>query len=204
MKKIGIYLVILGIAILGSYYIYNSVLEKQAKNGIDDYINNTSIVNETEIEEEVEEEKPKEEENKNVSNNINYTAIIEIPKINLKRGVVDSTKNFKSINYAISVDSISKYPNEIGNFILYAHSGTSNISFFRNLNKVNINDKVYVYYNGIKYEYEIFKKYDIEKTGKAGILTTNSEKYITLITCNPNKKGYQVVVIGKQVNKVNY
>ncbi len=80
----------------------------------------------------------------------------------------------------------------------------SSIAFFRNLNKVKINDKVYVYYNGIKYEYEIFDKYDIEKTGEASVLVTNTERYITLITCNQSHKGYQVVLIGKQINKINY
>lgn len=45
-----------------------------------------------------------------IKQEINYTAVIEIPSINLKRGVVDSTSNFNSINYAISVDKNSNYP----------------------------------------------------------------------------------------------
>lgn len=51
----------------------------------------------------------------------------------------------------------------MGNFILYVHSGNSNIAFFQNLNKVEFNDSIYIYYNGIKYKYIVTKKYDIKK-----------------------------------------
>lgn len=201
MKKLGVYLVIIGIVIISFYFVYNNALDKRAQDRVDDYINDTSTVDEVLNEEMVEE--PKEEKN-NSSNNINYTAIIEIPKINLKKGVVDSTNNFRSINYAISVDKNSNYPNEKGNFILYAHSGSSYISYFKNLNKVNINDDVYVYFSGVKYHYVIYDKYDIEKTGKAKIITSKDNNYITLITCNQDRKGYQVIVIGKLLEQENY
>ena len=201
MRKIGIYLVIIGIAILGFYLIYNKSIEKRASDSVDDYINDTSIVNEISNEESIEETKEEESNNKR---SINYTAILEIPSIDLKQGVVDSTKNFSSINYAISVDKNSNYPNELGNFILYAHSGNSYISYFRKLNRVNINDDIYVYYQGIKYHYIIYDKYDIEKTGKAKIISKKDSNYITLITCNQDKKGYQIVVLGKLIDTINY
>lgn len=201
MRKLGIYLVTIGIAILGFYLIYNKSIEKRASDNVEDYINDTSIINEIPIEEKNDETKTENESNKR---SINYTAILEIPTINLKQGVVDSTKNFSSINYAISVDKNSNYPNELGNFILYAHSGNSYISYFRKLNKVNIGDDIYVYYNGVKYHYAIVNKYDIEKTGKAKVISRKDDKYITLITCNQDRKGYQVVVEGKIVDQNNY
>jgi sortase A len=87
---------------------------------------------------------------------------------------------------------------------LYAHSGNSSISYFNNLNKVEINDEVYIYYNGVKYEYKIFDKYDIEKTGKAEVYLTNTEKYITLITCSQEQKNRQIVLIGNLKNEKRY
>ena len=201
MRKLGIYLVIIGIAFFAFYFINNKALDKNANYKVKEYINETSIVNEVDDTEKVEETK---EENKTNSNSINYTAIVEIPVINLKKGVVDSTENFKSINYAISVDKNSNYPNEKGNFILYAHSGNSYIAYFRNLNKVNINDDVYVYFNGVKYHYIIYDKYDIEKSGKAKVITSKNDNFITLITCNQDRKGYQVVVVGKLLEQENY
>lgn len=204
MKKIGIYLIIIGITILGFYFIYNNAINKRNNENVEDYINDTSIVNEVEIEETINEETETETSNTQNNNNIAYTAVLEIPKINLKRGVVDSTKNFKSINYAISVDKNSNYPNEKGNFILYAHSGNSYVSYFRKLNQVDINDEVYVYYNGVKYHYVIENKYDIEKTGKAKVINLKDNRYITLITCNQDRKGYQIVVEGKLIDSTTY
>lgn len=200
MKKIGIYLVIIGITFFAFYFMYNKALDRQAQDNVDDYIKDTSVINEVIDEIPVEEK----EEKQGVSSNINYTAILEIPKIGLKRGVVDNTRNFNSINYAISVDNSSNYPNGKGNFILYSHSGNSSIAFFNRLYKLEINDDIYVYYNGIKYHYSIFKKYDIEKTGKAKVINLKDNKYITLITCNQNKKGYQIVIEGKIIDESNY
>lgn len=193
MKIIGKSLILIGIMILVFYFTYNKSSEQKNNDDIEIYIEETSIEDEIENIETEEIQINKEEQNKS---SINYTAVLEIPKINLKRGVVDSTENFHSINYAISVDKNSNYPNELGNFILYAHSGNSNIAYFKNLNKLNIDDEVYVYFNGIKYHYVINQKYDIEKTGKAKVIATKDANYITLITCNQDKKGYQVVLVG--------
>lgn len=206
MKMIGKLLIIIGLTILAFYFVYNQSLEQKDNNDIEIYIEKTSI-EEISIEDEVEEANVKESQinnNEQNKNSIVYTAVLEIPKINLKKGLVDSTNNFSSINYAISVDKNSNYPNEKGNFILYAHSGNSNIAYFRNLNKVNINDDIYVYFNGIKYHYIIYDKYDIEKTGKTKVITKKDDNYITLITCNQERKGYQVVVVGKLKDKNLY
>ncbi len=201
MKKliiIGKILIILSLAMFMSFFIYNYYQNNKEIEMIDNYIEETKIIEEQidVQEQEVIEEKQEQK--------INYTAVLEIPSINLKRGVVDSTKNFNSINYAISVDKNSNYPDKEGNFILYAHSGNSSIAYFKNLNKVEIDDEVYVYYKGVKYKYKIFTKYDIEKTGKAEVLFSNTEKYITLITCNQNKTGYQVVLTGILKDKITY
>lgn len=201
MKKLGFTLIIIGISLFVFYFVYNVSLNKKYEDDMNDYIDETSqIVDEEEgsILEEPQEEK------KETTSNITYTAVLEIPKINLKRGVVNNTKNFRSINYAISVDNSSKYPNENGNFILYSHSGNSSIAFFNKLYKVDKDDDIYVYYNGIKYHYKVVKKYDIEKTGKAKVISSKSDKYITLITCNQSRNGYQIVIEGKIMDEENY
>lgn len=206
MKTIGKFLILGAILIIVSNYVYIYLNNNHNKQNVDKYIKETSTIVENEeiIQAEETNNETKDENNKENNKTINYTAILEIPSINLKQGIVNSTKNFNSINYAISVDKHSNYPDKEGNFILYAHSGNSSIAYFRNLNKVNINDKVYVYYNGIKYEYIITNKYDIKKTGTANIIKSNTDKYITLITCNPNKDGYQIVIIGKIKKEIKY
>lgn len=200
MKKVGILLIVGAIVMIAFYYVYQISIDKKIEQEVNNYIEETTTVDSEEVEEVIEITEKKEESKRE----INYTAILEIPSINLKRGVVDSTKNFNSINYAISVDKNSNYPEYMGNFILYAHSGNSSIAYFKNLNKVELKDSVYVYYNGVKYKYEIFDKYDIEKTGKAKVINSKENKYITLITCNQNKKNYQIVLVGKLVEELNY
>lgn len=202
MKKLGYMLLIVGITIISFYYINKITLENKSKNDADNYIINTSFKDDET--KDTNKNKKLEGSTSENSDNINYTAVIEIPSINLKRGVVNSTNGFRSINYAISVDKISNYPDENGNFILYAHSGNSRISYFKNLMKVSNNDDIDVYYNGIKYHYMVINKYNIDKTGKAKVKECNDNKCITLITCNPYNKDKQIVVFGKIVNQLNY
>lgn len=200
MRKCGIILVAIGLILLIFQFNYKKSLDNINEENVNTYIEETSVIEEQTIENNKEETKTDYKE----KNEITYTAILEIPKINLKRGVVDSTKNFKSINYAISVDNSSHYPDENGNFILYSHSGNSSIAFFNRLNKLDLGDDIYIYYKGIKHQYEIKNKYNIEKTGKAEVISGNKNKYITLITCNPNQKGYQIVIEGIIVDEINY
>ena len=85
-------------------------------------------------------------------------------------------------------------PNEKGNVILASHSGNSKIAFFKNLYKLKIQDKVYIYYNGLKYEYKIYNKYEEIKDGDIDILESR-ESMLTLTTCNQSHKGYQLVIL---------
>ena len=203
MKKLGFILILTSILIISIYYIFHSFELRYETKQIDNYINNTSksdtnrdiLDNKTTNSKKSSDKKHKK---------LDYTAILEIPNIKLKQGVVDAIKNYNSIKYAISVDKNSNYPDKPGNFILYAHSGNSSIAYFKNLYKVNINDKIYVYYNGIKYEYNIVNKYNIEKNGKAKILNSKNNHYITLITCNQEMKGYQIVLLGNLISKTTY
>ena len=207
MRKIGIMMIMTGILLLSFYFAYYFGISNKEKEEIDNYITETSIIDESNIsQEETNEEiieEVKQEEQKQVVQKLDYKAILEIPKINLKNGLVETTKNFDSINYAISIDKNSNYPNENGNFILYAHSGSSRIAFFKNLNKVDISDNVVVYYEGIKYTYQITNKYEIEKNGKLKVFKYEGKKLITLLTCisNTNK---QVVLIGEQIKNEIY
>ena len=131
------------------------------------------------------------------NNSNNYVAVLEIPKIRLNKGLVMATKNFKSINYAISIDRHSKMPDQNGNFILYAHSGNSKIAYFKNLKDLNIDDEIKVYYEGNIYSYKVIKKYTVPKDGYLSVNNDNENKYITLTTCSQENKKEQIVIIGE-------
>lgn len=78
-------------------------------------------------------------------------------------------------------------PDEInGNLMIAGHSGTSKISYFRNLYKLEKDDLAYVYYNGGRYVYKLVNSYDIQKTGEATISRNGQKTTLTLITCKHN------------------
>lgn len=135
----------------------------------------------------------------------NYIAILEIPTISLKRGLVSPDSLYNNVNYNIQIIDHSTMPDIVnGNFILASHNGASYISFFKNLYKLNINDKIYIYYQGYKYEYSLSEIYDTPKDGKIEIYRDHDKTTITLITCKKNTKDTQVVYIGYLTNKTSY
>lgn len=144
-----------------------------------DYTNNNEISKETEeiVEEEnIEENIPKITEK--------FIAVIEIPKIDLRKGLYSKNSSLNNVNKNIKILKESSMPNEIkGNFILASHSGSSKVAYFNNLKKLNINDIAYVYYEGGRFAYKLVNVYEIKKTGKANIIRNASKTTMTLITC---------------------
>ena len=134
----------------------------------------------------------------------NYIGILEIPKINLKKGLVDKNSSSNNVDKNIYTLKETTLPDEQLNshIILAAHSGNSYITYFKNLKKLDMKDKVYFYYKNVKYIYEISNKYEIDKTGTTELKITNKSD-ITLITCisGTNK---QVVYVANLIDKESY
>lgn len=140
-------------------------------------------------------EEPQKQEEVKQQTNIEYIAILKIPKINLERGLVDRNSYLNNVNYNVEILADSSMPDEInGNVILAAHSGNARVSYFRNLDKLSINDKVSLDYKGTTYNYKVVDIYDIEKTGTALIKRNYKTSTLTLITCRHNTNK-QIVVI---------
>lgn len=141
----------------------------------------------------------------NKSSAYKYVGILEIPKINLKKGFLDVNSKYNTIDYNVTVIKTSTYPNvEKGNFILAAHSGTASISYFRNLYKLKKGDKANIYYKNKKYVYKIVKIYDQPKTGKLSIYRDYNKTTLTLITCTKNNKKTQTLYILELTNVSKY
>lgn len=194
IKIIGLLIIFLGISIC----IYN-------------YYENKKIVkiNETKINQFFEEEQKDEilyQENNEVKNEIiqeqnikktyNYIAILEIPIINLKRGIVSFDSYYNNVNYNIQIINGSSMPNEKkGNLILAGHNGNDSISYFSKLDNLEINDDIYVYYNKNKYIYKLSNIYDVSKNGIAIIKRDKDKNTITLITCKRGTTDTQTIYI---------
>lgn len=125
---------------------------------------------------------------------IEYIAILEIPKINLKKGLVNPNTKYNNVNENIEILNPVKMPDEDGNMILASHSGSSRVAFFNNLYLLKNSDKVYIYYNKKKYEYKIIKKYETKKSGKLILPNNIGKKNLILTTCSKNKYKQLVVI----------
>lgn len=193
---LGIFLLLLGI----SYNIYNHYQQKKQ-----DSVDNEKVEEFFEIKEEKDSDEEVSVETPTVKEETdNYIGVLEIPKINLKKGIVDKTSASNNVNkniYTLKETTLSD--EQINSHIILAgHSGNSYISFFKNLKKLDMKDKINFYYKGVKYIYEVSNRYEIEKTGTTDLKITNKSD-ITLITCisGTNK---QVVYVGNLVDKENY
>lgn len=208
---IGVLTIFIGLCLLLSTYFNSTKLEIFDEMNEQYYNQVVSIADEIEEKEEtVPEVKQEEDDKSNVVNNTTtttkkktttdisrlYVGTLNIPKINLQRGFFDINSKYNNVNKNIYVHPSSSYPNSMnGNLILAAHSGTSSISYFKNLYKLQPNDDIYVNYKTKEYHYKIKKIYKVEKTGTVSIQRNKNVSTLTLITCSKNDSKTQTVYI---------
>lgn len=130
----------------------------------------------------------------------NYLGILSIPKIKLEKKFYRLDSNENNVNKNIQLLKGSEMPNIKNSYlIIAAHSGNSYLGFFKNLAKLTLKDKIYIYYENTKYEYEINNIYEMDKNGKISFIKYSSDNYLVLTTCAKNNK--QLVVTSKLVSK---
>lgn len=181
--EIGSFLIILLCAGAMFYQIYSNHKNDQLNdNLIQEYFEEEIQNNEV-----IEDNEQVVEEQQVHVNYENYIGVLEIKKINLKRGFYSKTSRNNNVNRNIQVLNESDMPNiENGNVIIAGHSGSSYVSFFRNLNKLDLYDEAIIYFEGKQYNYQLKNKYEIDKTGQAVIKRNKEKNVLTLITCKHN------------------
>ena len=192
---IGSLIIVLGFSLLSFDFIKPYVDENTEEKSLEQfYIKEEQIIdkNDKTTSDEVEKEKkPKVK--------YNYIAVLKIPKINLEKGLVEKSSKYNNINYGVQILKESDSPDVInGNVILAAHSGTANISYFRNLDKLDKGDDAIIYYQGNTYNYKVVKKYDADKTGEISIKRDRNTSTLTLITCRHNTDKQIVIILELQ------
>lgn len=200
---IGILLIIISISVV----MYDNYKDNQKVLENVELVENFFEIENNPVEEQKEEVVIKDEEDKKTSSSptYNYIAVLEIPSIKLKRGLVDYKSKYNNVKYNIQIIEHSQMPDiENSNLILAGHNGTSNVSFFYDLDKLKEDSLVYVYYNNIKYIYKINNNYEVKKDGKVEIIRNRNKTTITLITCKKDSEDKQLVYVGYLVDKVEY
>ncbi len=135
----------------------------------------------------------------------NFIGILEIPKINIKRGFLNLDSRYNNVDYNITVIKGSTFPDQTNNnLILAAHSGICPVCYFNDLYKLTNGDVAYLYYNNKKYSYKIVNIYEVNKDGTVPIYRDYSKSVLTLITCTRNSDTKQTVYILELFNEDYY
>lgn len=119
---------------------------------------------------------------------------IIIDKLNINKELYDINSKLNNIENNITILHNSIPPTK-DNSILFiaAHSGDGPIAFFKDLDKLNENDKIIIIYNSNKYVYIVKNIWEEEKNGFIHVSKSN-EKQLVLTTCSPTKDNYQLIV----------
>ena len=194
--RVGSFLILLGISVISINSIINFINIRNEKDLIKEYYENEEyIVDVPVVEEETRQEEPVEEKKEEKKVEVNYIAVIKIPKIGLEKGLASKDSYYNNVNRNIQILTESDMPDkEKGNVILAGHSGNSSVSYFRKLNKLQNNDEVIISYKGKDYVYRMVNSYEIEKNGYAHILRNAEKTTLTLITCKHNTNKQLIVI----------
>lgn len=125
-----------------------------------------------------------------------YLGILHIPSINLTRGFYKQTSSLNNVNkniYYVKESIPLEYSSSM--LILAAHRGNSKVSFFNDLDKLNLGSTIYLDYKGKRYTYILSNKYDELKDGYLNIIRKKNKDSLVLITCNKSKKKYQTIYV---------
>lgn len=198
---IGSFLIIGATSVFLFYNIYNFYINRIEEKQAEEFINNPVVEDIPVIEETTEEIK----EEVKQPETYNYIGVLEIPKINFKRGFLKINDRNNNVNKNIQVLENSAMPNvDNGLLVIAGHSGSGRVAFFKNLYKLKVKDEVFIYYENIKYVYEILTIYDESKDGTIAIDKKSDETILVLTTCSQTDDKKQLVIIAKQVNKLDY
>lgn len=118
-----------------------------------------------------------------------YIGILEIPKINLKRGYYAKDDSRNNIDSNITL--IDHVDNK--DYIFAAHSGNDKIAYFNDIHLLEKGDIINLYHHNTKVSYAIYNKYLDNKNGKVSIIKSTKQRII-LITCNNNDSNNYLVI----------
>jgi len=140
------------------------------------------------------------DENQIIERNSRFIAVIEIPQINLMRGLFPIGSRYNHVDRNLEILVPSAMPNIDGGLLTIAgHSGSANISFFRHLDRLQEGDYVFVYYNQIKYIYEVFRIERQERNGILEVVRNFNYTELLLTTCDPRDDYKQLLVMARLV-----
>ncbi len=126
---------------------------------------------------------------------------ITIHKINLEKPLYEISSSENTVDKNVTILKESTLPNEENSLLLIAaHSGNSNVSYFEDLDELEINDKIKITYLNKEYLYTVTNIWEEEKNGSIHI-NKEYKKQLILTTCSPTHQDKQLIINSKIIEK---
>ncbi len=140
------------------------------------------------------------------SNEDVYGTLI-ISSINLKEKIYAKNSLYNELKYGLYLHPISTdLKSEFSNIIIASHSGNADISYFKNLDKLKINDEIKIISKKKTFLFRIINIYEDKKDGNVKINRYNT-KTLSLVTCKKNTTDLHLIISavyqGKLEKKLN-
>ena len=149
-----------------------------------------------------------------IAANVGEESRLIIPKLNIDVPILfglsnDSDTIMEGMNNGVvhwSIPGASALPGEIGNLVITGHSAgdiyTSNQYkfIFSGLERLTLNDLIYVDYGGVRYTYSVTGLETVEPTEVSRLVYDTNKPMLTLITCTPlGTSRYRLLVSAEQI-----
>lgn len=119
---------------------------------------------------------------------------IQINKINLHEELYEINSKKNNIEKHVTILKESSPPSVKNTTIfIAAHSGTGKLAYFKNLDKLSLNDIVILKFENKIYKYKVTEILEHKKNGTITAPKENNNQLI-LTTCSPKKEGYQLII----------
>lgn len=119
---------------------------------------------------------------------------LKIDKIKLYEPLYEKNSTHNNVEENITILEESILPEKENSIIfLAAHSGTGDIAYFENLDKLKIGDEIKLEYNNTMYIYEIIDIWEEDKNGYIHV-NKKEENQLILTTCSPTTENKQLVI----------
>lgn len=179
-----------------NFFINN--LEKKDSNKIENQkIISKNIDNDKTLNNDQEKEQQENDDAEDTDNIEKLNWYIEIPVIDLKAPIKETT-SMEILNN--SVGHFEDTPKTIGNVGLAGHNRGYEKNYFENLEKLKIGQEIKYKYNNFENEY-VIDKIEIIKNTNWSYLENTKENKLTLITCIENKPDYRRCVQATEKKK---
>lgn len=191
-KIVGLSFIIFGIVLVGITVWMKYDTYKQQKAIMDSFISLGEVDNTIdELEQNI-------SENNDEKENIYSTtglAIIEVPKLDLRIGMVEGVK-IENIKYVAGHFPGTPMPGEEGNFCFAGHRVSYFGQPFKDADKLVQGDEFIVTYKNNKYIYEVTESFEVMPEDTYVLDNTPNESTMTLVTCTIGAKK-RLIVKGK-------